>query len=242
MTWSTGRTLVLTGAGGGIGQAVARAFHATGSTLVLVDRDAAPLAELAADLGQRTVTVVADAAEAGSGETAVQAAIEATGRVDDVVLAAGVYPDGLVADISDEDWTRCLQINLTSAFELCRAVVPHLQEGASVVGLTSIAGQRGSRGHAHYAATKGGLLSFLRSLAREVAPAARVNAVAPGTIATGMTQANRDQIGAELLQATPLGRFGTSEEVAGVVHFLCSPSAGFITGEVIAVNGGMHMS
>ncbi len=238
------RTMVLTGAAGGIGRATARAFLTTGTRLVLVDREEDSLRQLADDLGDpnRVTTVVADSAAPDSAARIVDAAIAATGRIDDLVLAAGIYPESPVATLSDEEWAMCLHTNLTSAFQLCRQSLPHLRDGASIVGLVSIAGQRGSRYHAHYAASKAGLLAFLRSLALEVAPRVRVNAVAPGTIETHMTATNRARDVDSLLAATPLGRFGTPDEVARVVQFLCTPAAGFITGEVIAVNGGMYMA
>ena len=236
----TRRTLLLTGATGGIGRAIARTFHDHGARLVLIDHDRAAVEALAAELG--ATAVVADARIPGESARAVADAVAAAGEIHDVVLAAGVYPEAPVAGLTLAEWSACLRINLDSAFETCQAVLPHLAENSSVVGLTSIAGQRGSAAHSHYAASKAGLLGFLRSFALEAAPRTRVNAVAPGTIATPMTAANRERFEDALLAATPLRRFGTPEEVAGVVRFLCSPEAGFITGEQIAVNGGMYMA
>ena len=240
----SGRTVILTGAAGGIGRATAAVFVADGAHVVLTDRDAAPLAALAQALGRpdQVTTVVADGGDPDAAEQIVDAALAATGRIDDVVLAAGVYPESSVAAMGDADWDACLGINLDAPFRLCRAVAPHLGPGASIVGLTSIAGQRGSRNHAHYAASKAGLLAFLRSLALELAPDVRVNAVAPGTIETPMTAKNRETMQASLLASTPLARFGTPAEVAGVIHFLCTPAAGFMTGQELSVNGGMHVT
>ena len=182
----------------------------------------------------------ADVSAAAGNEQIVAAAADRYGRVDDVVLAAGIYPEGPLLETSDEEWRRTLAVNLDSAFYLLRAVQPHLDRRGSIVALTSIAGARGSKNHAAYAATKGALLSLVRSMAWELTPA-RVNAVAPGVIETTMTDGLRAQRSEPLLQQTPLGRFGTAEEVAGVIAFLCSPAASFITGEVIHVNGGLHM-
>ncbi|MFI7482037.1 SDR family NAD(P)-dependent oxidoreductase [Kocuria sp. M1R5S2] len=238
------RTLVLTGAAGGIGAAVARAFARRGNRLVLSDLSAEALAPLVAELeeGGATVTAVpGDVAEPADNDRLVAAALERHGGIDDLVLAAGIYPEQLLAETSDEQWRRCLSINLDSAFYLLRAAGPHLRPGAGVVALTSIAGMRGSRAHAAYAASKGGLLSLVRSTAWELGPQVRVNAVAPGIIDTAMTAGLRSTSAEHLLRGTPLGRFGTAEEVAGVVEFLCSPAAGFITGEVVQVNGGLHM-
>src|SRR5699024_5720117 len=136
----------------------------------------------------------------------------------------------------------CLAITRDAAFFLRREAPPQLAPGSSVVAMTSIAGMRGSAGHAAYAATKGGLLSLTRSMARELGARARVNAVAPGIIDTSMTADLRAETAERLLADTPLGRFGAAPDVAGAVQFLCSPAAGFITGEVIQVNGGLHMA
>lgn len=241
---SAGRVLLLTGAGGGIGSATARLFHDEGASLALVDRDLADVEALADELGdpERVLLLTADASAPGEGRAAVEAAHAHFGRLDDVVLGAGIYPEVDVLQMTDEEWDQVLRVNLSAAAEVARAAGLVLDQGGSIVGLTSIAGQRGSRGHAHYAASKAGMLAFLRSLALELAPRVRVNAVAPGTIETTMTKANRERRSLELLAATPLARYGRPAEVAAVVHFLCTPGAGFITGEQIAVNGGMHMA
>lgn len=234
---------VITGAAGAIGAATARELAARGDVLVLSDRSADALEPLARELvaaGADVTVVPADVSGAAGNEEIVHAAVERYGRVEGVVLAAGIYPEGPLTQTIDEDWRRTLAVNLDSAFYLLRAVAPHLRPAASIVALTSIAGARGSKNHAAYAATKGGLLSLVRSMAWELAPA-RVNAVAPGVIETTMTQGLRETTAPGLLQQSPLGRFGTAEEVAGVIAFLSSPAAGFVTGEVIHVNGGLHM-
>lgn len=242
ITITPGRTLILTGASGGIGSEVARLFHAAGSFVVLVDRDHTALTNLAQELGERVAVVAGDASSQACAEQAVAAAVSRTGRIDDLVLAAGIYPESPVAEMTSEQWRQTIAINLDSAYLFTHAALGHMGPGGSIIGLTSIAGQRGSRNHAHYSATKAGLLAFLRSLALEVAPHVRVNAVAPGTIATPMTVESIEKSAESMLAATPLARFGTPYEVAAVIEFLASPAAGFITGEEISVNGGMYMN
>lgn len=239
-----GQTLVLSGASGGIGRVVARQFHDAGANVVLGDRDTDVLHALQAEMdpsGRRTLCQELDAASSASNDALVEAAVARFGGIDQVVVAAGVYPEGPVTQMTDHEWRSCLAVNLDGTFYLVRAAARHLRHGGAVVALTSIAGMRGSRDHAHYAASKGGMLSFIRSLAWELGPEVRVNAVAPGVIATAMTTGLRARQEDSLLRDTPLGRFGRAEEVASVVRFLCGPDSSFITGEVIQVNGGLHM-
>lgn len=238
------KVLLLTGAGGAIGRAIATIFHAHGAMCILTDLNEDTLAAFASELdphGARTLALHQDVGKADDAQQAVDAAVARFGRIDHVVTAAGVYRDALVSEMSDADWRQSIAINLDGVFHTCRAAIPHLAEGGAIVNIASMAGHRGSFAHAHYAAAKGGVLSLTRSLALELAPRTRVNAVSPGLIEGLMVQpliARKP----ELISSTPMRRLGTAAEVAGVVAFLCSDLARFVTGETIHVNGGIHIA
>ncbi|PTM43361.1 SDR family NAD(P)-dependent oxidoreductase [Bosea sp. 124] len=240
----SGKVLLLTGANGAISRAVARLFFRHGALCVLTDLDEDGVKGFARELDPDVVRILAlrqDAAVAEDAERAVDAAVEKFGRIDALVTAAGLYRDRLVSEMSEAEWRQSIAINLDGVFHSCRAAIPHLAEGSAIVNIASMAGHRGSYAHAHYAAAKGGVLSLTRSLALELAPRTRVNAVSPGLIEGPMVQpliAKKP----ELIPNTPMKRLGTPEEVAGVVAFLCSDLARFVTGETIHVNGGLHIA
>lgn len=241
----SGRTLVLTGANGGIGRAVAEVFAAAGANLVLADLDGPALDAFAATLGigeARIATRAVDVAKPEDAEALVGLAAARFGAIDFLVPSAGIYLSQPFAGMSDAQWRQTLSINLDGVFYLCNRAAPHLREGSAIVNLTSVATHRGAVSNAHYAASKGALGALTRSLARELAPRTRVNAVAPGVIETPMTTALVEARGAETLAATPLGRLGQPSEIAAVIAFLCSKAASFVTGETIHVNGGLYMA
>lgn len=239
----TGKTLIITGAAGGIGREVARQFAAEGADLVLADREALALEALAASLpgpGAKKC-IVQDAASPADADRVVDLALTIRPTIDFIVPAAGIYRAEPFAQMSDEAWRDTLSINLDGVFYLLRRASAHLAENSAIVNITSLAGHRGAFSNAHYSTTKGALTSLTRSLARELAPKTRVNAVAPGVIATAMTEALRETRGEASLKDTPLARFGTAAEVADSIYFLCSRRSSFITGETIHVNGGIYM-
>ena len=229
-----GKTVVLTGAGGALGRAIAGLFLDLGSRMVLLDRDVSGF-----PAGARAIAC--DVRDATAVDRAMAEAANA-GGIDHMVLAAGIYRPAPLAQMTDADWLDTLAVNLQGAFHCCRAAAPRMNKGGSIVALSSIAGQRGSAAFSHYAASKGGLLSFVRSLAVELAPDVRVNAVSPGPIDSPMVAPLMEKRGPQILAQTPLGRLGTPDEVARAVAFLASDWASYITGESLQVNGGAYLS
>ncbi|EEZ34619.1 3-oxoacyl-(acyl-carrier-protein) reductase [Brucella sp. NF 2653] len=238
------RTLVLTGANGGIGRAIAELFRASGANLVLTDLDREGLDAFAASLGspERIATIKADASSADDAEKTVALAMERFGGIDFLVPSAGIYQAKPFAEMSDADWHRTISINLDGVFYLCKRALPALKEDSSIVTLASLAAYRGAYVNAHYSATKGAMVSMTRALSRELAPKTRVNGVAPGIIETPMTSELLKTRMDETMTQTPLKRLGKPSEIASVIAFLCSPAASFVTGETIQVNGGIYMA
>ena len=238
------RTLVLTGANGGIGRAIAEIFHASGARLVLTDLDGQALDDFAESLGDtdRIATLKADASRVEDAERPVALAAERFGGIDFLVPSAGIYQAKPFAEMSDEDWRRTMSINLDGVFYLCKRALSALKDDSSIVTIASLAAYRGAYVNAHYGATKGAMVSMTRALSRELAPKTRVNGVAPGIIETPMTLDLLKTRMDETMSQTPLKRLGKPSEIASVIAFLCSPAASFITGETIQVNGGIYMA
>lgn len=240
-----GKVALITGANGGIPRATAALFRRLGAHLVLTDLDPAALDTFAASLPEaqaRMVTARVDVTQRADVDDAVALAGREFGGIDILVTGAGLYVEQEVTAMSDDDWRRTIGVNLDGVFYSCRAAMPLLRRGGSVVNIASMAGHRGSVRHAHYAACKAAVLGFTRSLVHELSPrGVRANCVSPGIIATPMTEAIMAQNGAALIAATPMKRFGTPEEVASVIAFLASDAAAFVTGETIHINGGIYM-
>lgn len=238
------RTLVITGANGGIGRAIAELFYASGANLVLTDLDQVALEAFAGsfDDSRRVATLRADASSAEDAEKTVALAVERFGGIDFLVPSAGIYQAKPFAEMTDADWHRTISINLDGVFYLCKRALPALKEDSSIVTIASLAAYRGAYVNAHYGATKGAMVSMTRALSRELAPKTRVNGVAPGIIETPMINDLLKTRMDETMAQTPLKRLGKPSEIASVIAFLCSPAASFITGETIQVNGGIYMA
>jgi 3-oxoacyl-[acyl-carrier protein] reductase len=239
------RVALVTGASRGIGRAVAVRLGADGYRVaVTYSRDEAGAAETVADIGEHGFTVQADAGDPAAVDAAFGAVEERFGRVEILVNNAGVNADGLLVRMSDEQWSSVLRTNLDGCFYAIRRAVPGMMRArfGRIVNVTSVAGLSGSAGQANYAAAKAGIVGLTRSVARELASRSiTCNVVAPGPITTAMTDALPPERQAELAGQVPLGRFGTVDEVAHTVSFLCSDLAGFVTGAVVPVDGGLGM-
>lgn len=241
----SGRTLLLTGAGGGIGRAIAAHFLLAGADVLLADIHLEAAETAAHELGSeggRAVPMGYDAARADDAAAAVALCLERFGRLDFVVPAAALYEELPFFTMSDDAWRRTMAVNLDGIFYLCRRAVPAMAEGGSIVMIASQSAHAGaSARHAPYGASKGGVLTLARSMARELAPSIRVNAVSPGIVDTPMAHELIRTHGTGVLEGVPMGRMGEPREIASAVAFLCSDQASFITGQAIHVNGGAFM-
>ncbi|WP_372800426.1 3-oxoacyl-ACP reductase FabG [Paracoccus seriniphilus] len=240
----TGKNALVTGASGGIGGAIARALHGAGASVALSGTREAPLQELAAELGERAYVVPANLSDADAVAALPKAAAEAMGSVDVLVNNAGITRDNLFMRMSDEEWQQVLDVNLTSVFRLSRGVLRGMMKArwGRIINITSVVGTTGNPGQGNYAAAKAGLVGMSKSLAYEVASRGiTVNCVAPGFIATAMTEKLTDDQKAKILTQIPAGAMGAPDDIAAAVTYLASPAAGYVTGATLHVNGGMAM-
>ena len=242
----TGKVAVVTGASRGIGRAIALALASLGAHVVAVARGANANATVEAirAAGGSAAAVSADVTDAASVEAMMAATLQHNGRLDILVNNAGIARDQLMLRMKRADWDEVLATNLTAAFTTVQAALKPMirQRGGRIISIGSVVGQMGNAGQANYAASKAGLIGFSKAIAREVASRQiTVNVVAPGLVATDMTQALTDKSQGDWSAQIPLGRIGIPEDVAAAVCFLASDEASYITGQVLAVNGGMYM-
>ncbi len=240
----SGQAALVTGASGGIGGAIARALHAQGAAVALSGTRADALTALAAELGERAHALPADLADPAAPDALVKQAEAVLGRLDILVNNAGVTRDTLVLRMRDEDWQAVLDVNLGAAFRLTRAALRGMvrRRHGRIVSITSVVGVTGNPGQANYAASKAAIVGMTKSIAAEVATSGiTVNCVAPGFIATAMTDRLGDEQRARIAATIPMGRLVGAEEVAAAVAYLASAEAAYVTGQTLHVNGGMAM-
>ncbi|MCL2474388.1 MAG: 3-oxoacyl-[acyl-carrier-protein] reductase [Alphaproteobacteria bacterium] len=241
----SGKNALVTGASGGIGRVIAKTLHAQGARVVLADIKPELLEPVKAELGDNVFCVSGNLADSSVPQTMLKEAEEQLGSgVDILVNNAGLTRDGLAIRMKDEDWDLVLNVNLSAAFRLSRAVVKGMmtRRYGRIVNITSVIGVTGNAGQANYAASKAGLIAMSKSFAQELATRnVTVNCVAPGFIASAMTDVLTEEQKTKILVAVPMGRIGVPSDVASSVLFLASEEAGYITGQTIHVNGGMAM-
>jgi len=242
----SGKIAIVTGASRGIGRAIAVGLAARGAFVFAAAREhnAAATVEVIRAAGGSAEAVALDVTDAASVEHMVAGALAQQGRIDILVNNAGIARDQLMLRMKRDDWDQVMATNLTAAFSCAQAVIKPMirQRTGRIVSITSVVGQTGNAGQANYAASKAGLIGLTKAMAREVASRnITVNAVAPGFVETDMTKAIAEKASGDWMSQIPLGRIGRPEEVAAAVCFLASDEASYITGQVLAVNGGMYM-
>jgi 3-oxoacyl-[acyl-carrier protein] reductase len=241
----SGKTALVTGATGGIGGAVAKALHAQGAAVVLSGTREAALQDLAQTLGERTYAVAASLSDASAVDGLIGAAEAAAGApVDILVSNAGLTRDNLLVRMKDEEWSVVQQVNLEAYFRLCRAATKGMMRRrfGRIIGVTSVVGVTGNPGQTNYAASKAGMIGFSKALAQEVAARGiTVNCIAPGFIASPMTDALNDAQRETILGRIPAARLGEGDEIAAACVYLASGEASYVTGQTLHINGGMAM-
>jgi len=240
-----GKMALVTGASGGIGAAIASALHAQGAIVVLSGTRREALDDLAARLGSRAHVCPADLSDPAAPDALVAAAEREAGQgLDILVNNAGLTRDGLALRMKDTDWNQVLEVDLAAPFRLCRAALKGMvrRRAGRIISIASIVGVTGNPGQANYAAAKAGMIGMSKSLAQEIGSRGiTVNVVAPGFVATAMTDVLPDEQKAKLSAAIPLGRLGKPEDIASAVIYLASDQAAWVTGATLHVNGGMAM-
>jgi len=240
----TGKSALVTGASGGIGGSIARALHGAGATVALSGTRTEPLETLAAELGERAYVLPCNLSDSDAVDALPKQAIEAMGALDILVNNAGITRDQIFMRMSDDEWQSVLDVNLTSTMRLCRGVMRPMMKArwGRIINISSIVGATGNPGQVNYAASKAGMVGMTKSIAYEVASRGiTANAVAPGFIATAMTDKLTDDQKAAINTKIPASRMGAPEEIAAAVLYLASNEAGYVTGTTLHVNGGMAM-
>lgn len=239
-----GKNVLLTGASGGIGGAIAKALHAAGATVALSGTRIEPLQALAAELGERAHVLPCNLSDAEAVTALPKQAADIMGSVDILVNNAGITRDNIFMRMSDDEWSSVLEVNLTSTMRLCKGVIRGMMKSrwGRIVNISSIVGATGNPGQANYAASKAGMVGMSKSIAYEVASRGiTVNCVAPGFITTAMTDKLNDDQKSGILTQVPAGRMGEPDEIAAAVLYLSSQEAAYVTGTTLHVNGGMAM-
>lgn len=240
----TAKTALVTGASGGIGAEIARSLHRAGATVGLSGTRVDPLEALADELGDRAHVLACNLSDMAAVDALPKQAAAAMGSVDILVNNAGITRDNLFMRMSDEEWQSVIDVNLTATFKLCKGVMRGMMKArwGRIVNISSIVGATGNPGQANYAASKAGMVGMSKSLAYEVASRGiTVNAIAPGFIATAMTNKLTDEQKAGIMGQIPAGRMGEAHEIASAVLYLASAEAAYVTGTTLHVNGGMAM-
>jgi 3-oxoacyl-[acyl-carrier protein] reductase len=240
----TGKTALVTGASGGIGDGIARALHQQGAVVGISGTRQEALEALAGELSARVHVLPADLSEPDAAAALIAAAEAAMGKVDILVNNAGLTRDGLALRMSDADWAKVLDVDLAAPFRLSRAALKFMlrRRAGRIINIGSVVGSTGNGGQANYAAAKAGLIGLTKTLAQEVASRGiTINLIAPGFVATPMTDALNEAQKAALAEKIPLGRLGTPADIAAAVVYLASEEAGWMTGATLHLNGGMAM-
>ncbi|MFG1461368.1 3-oxoacyl-[acyl-carrier-protein] reductase [Xanthobacter sp. DSM 24535] len=239
-----GKTALVTGATGGIGGAIAKALHAQGATVAISGTRREVLEAFAAELGERVHVLPCNLGVTEEVEKLIPSAEAALGQLDILVNNAGITRDNIFMRLKDEDWDQVIAVNLTATFRLSRAAVRSMmrRRAGRIISITSVVGVTGNAGQGNYAAAKAGMIGMSKSLAQEVASrGVTVNCVAPGFIATAMTDVLNEKQREGILKAVPAARLGSPDDIASACVYLASDEAGYVTGQTLHVNGGMAM-